>query len=75
MSSEQDLIRIRREIEIMASLGHKHIIQIYEGELPSLKPSNQYQQSQQFLLRLQIWDLWHHLGASRMQHEGFSGDS
>lgn len=32
VTSEQDLTRIRREIEIMASLSHKHIIQIYEGE-------------------------------------------
>ena len=32
VTAEQDLVRIRREIEIMASLGHKHIIQIYEGK-------------------------------------------
>lgn len=32
VANEQDLTRIRREIEIMASLSHKHVIQIYEGE-------------------------------------------
>lgn len=32
VSEEQDLTRIRREIDIMATLNNKHIIQIYEGE-------------------------------------------
>lgn len=32
MTQDHDLVRIRREIEIMASLSHQHIIQIYEGE-------------------------------------------
>ena len=31
MESDEDLTRIRREIEIMASLKHKHIVQILEG--------------------------------------------
>lgn len=33
IKDEQDLIHIRREIEIMSSLCHPHIITIYEGKL------------------------------------------
>lgn len=33
IKDEQDLIHIRREIEIMSSLCHPHIITIYEGTL------------------------------------------
>lgn len=31
IKDEQDLVHIRREIEIMSSLCHPHIITIYEG--------------------------------------------
>ena len=31
VESEQDLIRIRREIQIMSSIHHPHITHIYEG--------------------------------------------
>lgn len=33
IKDEQDLIHIRREIEIMSSLNHPHIIAVHEGEL------------------------------------------
>lgn len=33
IKDEQDLIHIRREIEIMSSLCHPHVITIYEGTL------------------------------------------
>ena len=33
IKDEQDLVHIRREIEIMSSLCHPHIITIYEGTL------------------------------------------
>lgn len=32
IGSECDMNRVRREIEIMSSLNHPHIISIYEGE-------------------------------------------
>lgn len=32
IETEQDLIRIRREIQIMSSVQHPQIIHIYEGE-------------------------------------------
>lgn len=35
IKDEQDMVHIRREIEIMSSLRHPHIISIYEG-MPSL---------------------------------------
>ena len=31
VESDQDLIRIRREIQIMSSIHHPHITHIYEG--------------------------------------------
>lgn len=31
IKDEQDLVHIRREIEIMSSMCHPHIISIYEG--------------------------------------------
>lgn len=31
IKDEQDMVHIRREIEIMSSLRHPHIISIYEG--------------------------------------------
>lgn len=34
IKDEQDLIHIRREIEIMSSLNHPHIIAVHEGEPP-----------------------------------------
>lgn len=34
IKDEQDMVHIRREIEIMSSLRHPHIISIYEGESP-----------------------------------------
>lgn len=33
IKDEQDMVHIRREIEIMSSLRHPHIISIYEGWL------------------------------------------
>ena len=33
IDNEQDLTRIRREIEIMATLSHPHITSVYEGKL------------------------------------------
>lgn len=33
IKDEQDMVHIRREIEIMSSLRHPHIITIYEGRL------------------------------------------
>ena len=36
INNEQDMTRIRREIEIMASLKHKYIVQILEGEFTAL---------------------------------------
>ena len=36
INSEHDLSRIRREIEIMATLSHPHIITVHEGELKQL---------------------------------------
>lgn len=33
IKDEQDMVHIRREIEIMSSLRHPHIISIYEGEV------------------------------------------
>lgn len=32
IKDEQDLVHIRREIEIMSSLNHPHIIAVHEGE-------------------------------------------
>lgn len=32
IKDEHDMVNIRREIEIMSSLRHPHIISIYEGE-------------------------------------------
>lgn len=32
IKDDQDMVHIRREIEIMSSLRHPHIISIYEGE-------------------------------------------
>lgn len=34
IKDEQDLVHIRREIEIMSSLNHPHIIAVHEGEPP-----------------------------------------
>lgn len=31
IKDEQDMVHIRREIEIMSSIRHPHIISIYEG--------------------------------------------
>lgn len=31
VSNQQDLIRIRREIQIMSSINHPNIIHIFEG--------------------------------------------
>ncbi|GCB85679.1 hypothetical protein scyTo_0026294, partial [Scyliorhinus torazame] len=31
IKNEQDMVHIRREIEILSSLNHPHIISIYEG--------------------------------------------
>uniref|UniRef100_A0A8B9FED4 non-specific serine/threonine protein kinase n=1 Tax=Amazona collaria TaxID=241587 RepID=A0A8B9FED4_9PSIT len=36
IKDEQDLVHIRREIEIMSSLNHPHIIAVHEGESPPL---------------------------------------
>lgn len=36
IKDEQDLVHIRREIEIMSTLCHPHIITIYEGTVQSL---------------------------------------
>lgn len=33
IENEQDLVRIRREIQIMSSIQHPHITHIYEGIL------------------------------------------
>ena len=33
IETEQDLIRVRREIEIMATLNHPNITMVHEGEL------------------------------------------
>lgn len=33
IKDEQDMVHIRREIEIMSSLKHPHIISIYEGRV------------------------------------------
>jgi len=38
IKDEQDLVHIRREIEIMSSLNHPHIIAVHEGEPPSPLP-------------------------------------
>lgn len=35
IKDEQDLVHIRREIEIMSSLNHPHIIAVHEGEASS----------------------------------------
>lgn len=39
IKDEQDLVHIRREIEIMSTLCHPHIITIYEGSAPPTKSS------------------------------------
>ena len=31
IETEQDLVRVRREIEIMATLSHPHITMVHEG--------------------------------------------
>jgi serine/threonine protein kinase len=36
IKDEQDLLHIRREIEIMSSLNHPHIIAIHEGTVGGL---------------------------------------
>lgn len=38
IKDEQDLVHIRREIEIMSSLNHPHIIAVHEGEASSPFP-------------------------------------
>lgn len=38
IKEEQDLVHIRREIEIMSAICHPHIITIYEGTAPSPVP-------------------------------------
>lgn len=38
IKDEQDLVHIRREIEIMSSLNHPHIIAVHEGEPPPATP-------------------------------------
>lgn len=38
IKDEQDLVHIRREIEIMSTLCHPHIITIYEGKPHSDPP-------------------------------------
>lgn len=40
IKDEQDLVHIRREIEIMSSLNHPHIIAVHEGEPSPLLSSN-----------------------------------
>lgn len=42
IKDEQDLIHIRREIEIMSSLCHPHVITIYEGTLFQKQNANDY---------------------------------
>ncbi|NWQ84043.1 NUAK2 kinase, partial [Columbina picui] len=39
IKDEQDLVHIRREIEIMSSLNHPHIIAVHEGEPSSPPPA------------------------------------
>ena len=36
IETEADLVRIRREIQIMSSVHHPHIIHIYEGKMHCL---------------------------------------
>lgn len=38
IETEADLIRIRREVQIMSSVQHPNIIHIYEGERSIKKP-------------------------------------
>ena len=40
IETEADLIRIRREIQIMSSVQHPNIIHIYEGEWEDQKGSH-----------------------------------
>lgn len=40
IKDEQDMVHIRREIEIMSSLRHPHIISIYEGERSAVSSGN-----------------------------------
>lgn len=40
IKDEQDLVHIRREIEIMSTLCHPHIITIYEGTALKKKKKN-----------------------------------
>ena len=49
IETEADLIRIRREIQIMSSLRHPYIIHIYEGK----------QQNNWIMKRLLYIDSWH----------------
>ena len=40
IETEADLVRIRREIQIMSSVHHPHIIHIYEGKMDALFASH-----------------------------------
>lgn len=40
IETEADLIRIRREVQIMSSVQHPNIIHIYEGTLSSTEPTS-----------------------------------
>lgn len=46
IKDEQDLVHIRREIEIMSSLNHPHIIAVHEGEPSSPSPFQQHPQTE-----------------------------
>ena len=42
IETEADLIRIRREIQIMSSVQHPNIIHIYEGDKHILDPTDKF---------------------------------
>lgn len=51
IETEADLIRIRREVQIMSSVQHPNIIHIYEGELSTKTSSESF-----FIFNLQIFE-------------------